>query len=203
MGLKSCAEDIELTESFHDRVGVQDSLLDPLCNLVALPGCGWGSHHSIELHEGAGCPCLQQKQPCGTCAQVSSNFSAYLREWCPLAPSSPPGAVLTKCVSAELDPVSSWGTSLLCEMGVLAFPEDAFEKQWGRAGAEKGQHGLTLAGFSVFLMAHSWYWLLWTKTFCAFSYQVYRCRCNYVFKKMKSSYGKILNFIEEHITSKW
>lgn len=40
MGLKSCAEDIELTESFHDRVGVQDSLLDPLCNLVALPGCG-------------------------------------------------------------------------------------------------------------------------------------------------------------------
>lgn len=32
-------EDTKLTKSFHDRVGVQDALLDPLCNLVALPGC--------------------------------------------------------------------------------------------------------------------------------------------------------------------
>ena len=39
-GRRRCAEDTGLTESFHDRVGVQDALFDPLGNLVAFPGRG-------------------------------------------------------------------------------------------------------------------------------------------------------------------
>lgn len=58
MGLEYGAEDTKLTESFHDRVRVQDPLFNPLCDLVALTGSRWGSHHSIELHQAAGGPCL-------------------------------------------------------------------------------------------------------------------------------------------------
>lgn len=64
----------ELTKGFHDWVGVQDALLDPLGNLVALLGCGRGGHHRVELHQAAGCPCLQQKQPCRSCGNASAHL---------------------------------------------------------------------------------------------------------------------------------
>lgn len=116
--LRYCAEDTELTKSFHDRVGIQDSLLNPLGNLVALPGCGRGGHHSVELHQAARRPRLWQKQPREPCAR---SLRPHLAIWCPPEPSSPPGTWLTQWGNAEFNCVLGQGTCPIMKWGAAPF----------------------------------------------------------------------------------
>lgn len=50
------------TKCFHDRVGIQHSLLYPLHSFTALWGESWGSHRGIELHKAARGPGLQGRE---------------------------------------------------------------------------------------------------------------------------------------------
>lgn len=50
------------TKSFHQRIGVQHSPLDPLHRVLTADGLGRGCHSGVVFHQAARRPCLEQRE---------------------------------------------------------------------------------------------------------------------------------------------